>query len=95
MKSHIDQSYDQPGTLVGLAKQVGINQQKLKVSTRYLTRPFFGYVNAVRTHTVYQLLLDKKLTVNKVAERVSYKNVHQFTAALKRSHSYLPEALKG
>lgn len=96
VKSHIDQYYAQPSTLVELAKQVGINQQKLKEGFKTLfNTTVFGYVVAVRMQTAYHLLVDEQLTVNEVAERVGYKNAHHFTAAFKRSHGYLPKALKG
>lgn len=96
VKRYIDQHYDQPGSLLVLAKQVGINQQKLKVGFKALfNTTVFGYVSEVRLQTAHQLLVDEKLPVYEVAERVGYKNAHHFTAAFKRSYGYLPKDLKG
>ncbi len=95
VKNQIDAHYEQPGSLLDLARQVGINQQKLKHGFKVLfNTTVFGYVTEVRMEEAKRLLLDERLLVNEVADRIGYKHPQHFTAAFKRRYGYLPKALK-
>lgn len=94
-KAYIDQHYDEPCSIADLARYAGVNQQKLKEGFRALfATTVFGYVSDTRMVEARRLLLEEKLYVGEVADRVGYKHPHHFTAAFKRRFGLLPGALR-
>lgn len=94
-KEYIDLHYGQSCSIIGIAQQVGINQQKLKTGFRELfATTVFGYLSDIRMLEAKRLLLQEKMYVNEVADRVGYKHPHHFTAAFKRKFGFLPKDLK-
>jgi AraC-like DNA-binding protein len=95
VKHHIDLYYDQPCSITGLAKIGGINQMKLKNGFKELFHTtVFGYLSDVRMQEARRLLLDEKLYVNEVADRIGYKHAHHFATAFRNKFGILPGSLK-
>jgi len=95
VKEHIDLYYDQPCSITGLARMTGINQMKLKNGFKELFQTtVFGYLNDVRMQEAKRLLLDEKLYVNEVADRIGYKHAHHFSIAFRKKFGALPGSLK-
>lgn len=95
VKDYINLNYDQPCSITGLARMTGINQMKLKSGFKELFHTtVFGYLSHVRMQEARRLLLDEKLYVNEVADRIGYKHAHHFTAAFRKKFGILPRSLK-
>jgi AraC-like DNA-binding protein len=87
--------YDQPCTIIELARKAGINQMKLKNGFKELfNNTVFGYLSEVRMQEAKKLLLDEKLPVHEVADRIGYKHPQHFTVAFKKKFGILPGNLK-
>jgi AraC-like DNA-binding protein len=94
-KEYIDLHFDQPCSIISIAQQVGVNQQKLKTGFRELfSNTVFGYLSDIRMEEAKRLLLEEKMYVNEVADRIGYKHPHHFTAAFKRKFGFVPKDLK-
>lgn len=79
------QSFDNPPSLLGLAKQVELNDCKLKQGFQYLFgTTAFGYVQMYRMKQAQQLLGDRNLSIDTIAHRVGCASPSQFSHAFKR-----------
>jgi AraC-like DNA-binding protein len=95
IKEYITLNYHRPFTIIGLARQAGINQMKLKTGFKELfNTTVFGYLHDIRMKEAKRLLLDERLWVGEVADRIGYQHAHHFTAAFKRKFGVLPRDLK-
>jgi len=95
IKEYITLNYHQPFTIIGLARQAGINQTKLKTGFKELfNTTVFGYLHDIRMNEARRLLLDQRLLVGEVADRIGYQHAHHFTAAFKRKFGVLPRDLR-
>jgi len=95
IRNYIELHYDHPGTITDLARRVGINQMKLKNGFKELfNTTVFGYVSDVRMQEAKRLLLEEKMYIHEVADRIGYKHPHHFTAAFKKRFGVLPGNLK-
>lgn len=95
VRDYLTTCYDKPCTIIELARKVGINQMKLKNGFRELfNNTVFGYLNDVRMQESKKLLLDEKLTVHEVSDRIGYKHPQHFTVAFKKKFGILPGNLK-
>lgn len=75
---------DNPPSLLSLARQVGINQQKLKKGFRQVFgTTVFGYLHNCRMERAAQLLQDNQTTVASVAQTVGFAHRGCFAAAFK------------
>jgi AraC-like DNA-binding protein len=94
-KAYIEAHYDTACSIIDLARQAGINQMKLKSGFKALYgTTVFGYLSDLRMQKARQLLLDEKMYVNEVADRIGYKHPHHFTAAFKKKFGILPSELR-
>jgi AraC-like DNA-binding protein len=80
----LDRDYRRPPPFGDLAREIGTNQNKLKV----LFKQAFGmtmadYCLGRRVREAQQLLLEASLTIAQVAERVGYEHQSSFTAAFR------------
>jgi AraC family transcriptional regulator, transcriptional activator of the genes for pyochelin and ferripyochelin receptors len=81
----LQRNFDRPPSLLGLAKQVELNDYKLKQGFRHLFgTTVFGYVHSCRMQQAQELLIDRNLSIATVAERVGYGSPSQFSHAFKR-----------
>lgn len=95
VRDFIDQNYRQPLSITGLARLAGINQMKLKNGFKELfVTTVVGYLSDVRMQEAKRLLLDEKLYVHEVADRIGYQHAHHFTAAFRKKFGILPGALR-
>ncbi|HVU94703.1 MAG TPA: AraC family transcriptional regulator [Puia sp.] len=94
-RMYIEKNYHTPYTIIDLARIVGINQTKLKSGFKDLFGcTVFGYVKDLQMGKARQLLLDEKLFVSEVADRVGYSCPQHFAAAFKRKFGMLPSELR-
>lgn len=90
----MEQSMDNPASLVELTRQTGLNLDKLKRGFKSVFgTTVFGYLHQIRMRKAHELLLSGNYSVAEVAYTVGYKNPQHFTAAFKKHFSYLPRAL--
>lgn len=95
VRDHITLNYNQPCSITGLARMAGINQMKLKSGFKELfNTTVFGYLSDVRMQEAKRLLLDEKLYVSEVADKIGYKHPQHFTAAFRKKFGTLPRDLK-
>lgn len=95
VKEYMDQHYDEPSSITGLARMAGINQMKLKNGFKALFgSTVFGYLNDLRMQEAKRLLLDEKQYVNEVAYKLGYKHAHHFTAAFRKKFGMVPGNFK-
>ncbi|WP_436488501.1 helix-turn-helix transcriptional regulator [Chitinophaga sp. ARDCPP14] len=95
IKYYIDQHYEQPLSILELARTAGINQMKLKNGFKALfNTTVFGYISGLKMQEARRLLLEEKMYVNEVADRMGYKYPQHFTAAFRKKFGLLPKDLK-
>jgi AraC family transcriptional activator of pyochelin receptor len=84
---------DHPPSLMQLARQVGLNDFKLKLGFREIFgTTVFGYVHRHRMETARQLLSDRRMNVKEVAQAVGYANQSRFAAAFRKQFGINPKA---
>ena len=82
---------DNPPSLLSLARQVGINDCKLKQAFRQVFgTTVFGYLHNHRMERAAQLLQENQLTVTGVASAVGFANRSSFAAAFRRKFGVNP-----
>lgn len=87
---------DNPPSLLELAKQVGLNDYKLKQGFRQVFgTTAFGYLHHYRLEQARALLEAGNLTVTEVAQAVGYASVTSFSAAFKKKFGLQPRNCKG
>jgi AraC-like DNA-binding protein len=83
----------QPPSLAALARQVGLNDRKLKQGFRQLFgTTVFGYLQNYRLEQAQRLLKDADRTVAQVALQVGYTNPEAFSTAFRRKFAVSPKA---
>ncbi|MEM9917747.1 MAG: AraC family transcriptional regulator [Bacteroidota bacterium] len=91
LAEHLGNSY----TLMQLAQQFETNEYTLKKGFKEVFgTTVFNYWNTVKMNHAKRMLLDEKLTVNEVSDRIGYKNAQHFTTAFKRRFGYTPGKLR-
>jgi AraC-like DNA-binding protein len=84
--ARLDRDYRRPPAFGDLARELGINQNKLKaVFKEAFGTTMSDYCLERRVREAQQLLLEASLTIAQVAERVGYEHQSSFTAAF-RNH---------
>jgi AraC family transcriptional activator of pyochelin receptor len=84
---------DEPPSLLALARQVGLNDFKLKRGFRQVFgTTAFGYLHEQRMERARQLLEERRLNVTEVACTVGYANPSHFAGAFKRRFGVNPSA---
>lgn len=83
-RAHLDRSYRKPPNFADLAREIGTSQNKLKA----VYKEAFGLTMADycldrRMREAQQLLVEAKLTIAQVAERVGYEHQSSFAAAFR------------
>lgn len=94
--SHVlNQNLNAPPSLMALARQVGLNDYKLKLGFRQqFGTTVFGYSQAKRLQHARQLLAAQDLSIPGVAQSVGYASPTSFTAAFKRRFGLSPKAFQ-
>jgi len=95
VKDLLELYYNQPHSIMELARKAGINQMKLKNGFKELFgTTVFGHLHDTRMKEAKRLLLDEKMYVGEVAHLIGYKHPHHFTAAFRKKFGILPRELK-
>jgi AraC family transcriptional regulator, transcriptional activator of the genes for pyochelin and ferripyochelin receptors len=85
-------NYLQPPSLRELARQVGLNDFKLKYGFRKVfNTTLFGYLHHHRMTLAQEWLAEGKLNVQQVARQVGYANQSHFAAAFRRQFGMSPK----
>jgi AraC-like DNA-binding protein len=84
-----------PPSLRELARQVGLNEVKLKTGFRTLFgTSVFAYLRGKRMELARGLLVQRGLSVTEVALHVGYANPSKFAAAFRKHFGFAPSALR-
>lgn len=88
----LSQNLKSPPSLLDLARQVGLNDYKLKVGFRYLFgTTVFGYLQESRLDQALYLLADQGMKVSNVARAVGYSSRTSFVAAFRKKFGASPK----
>ncbi|PIG93369.1 AraC family transcriptional regulator [Gloeocapsopsis sp. IPPAS B-1203] len=86
---------DNPPSLVNLARQVGLNDYKLKLGFRQLFgTTAFGYLHSYRMEQARSLLECNQLSVKEIGQKVGYTNSRRFAIAFKQRFGVSPQAYR-
>lgn len=92
-KDILIQNMDNPPSLLSLARQVGLNDYKLKIGFRHVFgTTAFGYLHTYRMEQARQLLETREMNVKEVANTVGFANSRYFSAAFKRQFGINPRS---
>ncbi|MEO1792729.1 MAG: AraC family transcriptional regulator [Cyanobacteria bacterium J06629_19] len=81
-----------PPTLVALARQVSLNDYKLKVGFRQVFgTTVFGYLHRYRMEQAHRLLTEQRMNVKEVAQAVGYANQSRFASAFRKQFGLNPK----
>ncbi|MBI1242177.1 helix-turn-helix transcriptional regulator [Umezakia ovalisporum] len=85
-------NYEHPPSLLDLAQQIGINDNKLKYGFREVFgTTVFGYLRDYRLEVARKLLQEQKQNVRTVVNTIGYANQSHFAAAFKRKFGITPQ----
>ena len=85
------QQFDNPPSLLGLARQVGINDYALKQGFRQVFGDTaFGYLHSYRMEKARQLLLEGEVSVLEAARQVGLANRSYFAASFRKKYGVSP-----
>ncbi len=92
-KEILTQQAGHPPSLTALARQVGLNNRKLKQGfCQVFGTTAFGYLKDYRLQQAKELLHERDLTIATVAMMVGYKNPEAFSTAFRRQFAISPKA---
>jgi len=92
-KDILIRNWQHPPSLLNLARQVGLNDYKLKYGfRRVFGTTAFGYLWNYRMDQARQLLVDGGLSVKEVATLVGYSKQSNFAAAFRKKFGSTPKA---
>ncbi|MGP1383618.1 MAG: helix-turn-helix transcriptional regulator [Thainema sp.] len=92
-KTILTANLDHPPSLMELARQVSLNDYKLKAGFRQVFGiTVFGYLHQHRMETARQLLGEQRMNVKEVAQSVGYANQSRFAAAFRKQFGINPKA---
>ncbi|MFD1143273.1 helix-turn-helix transcriptional regulator [Larkinella insperata] len=95
IRDFLDQNYQNPPSLLTLARQFGTNDFKLKKGFKELFgTTVFGYVAQKRLTTAHHLLQATQASVQEVSELVGFSNAAHFATAFRRQFGHTPSQVK-
>ena len=87
--------FDKPWSIALLAREAGLNQMKLKSGFKILFgTTLFGYLSDIRMEEARRLLVQEKLYVGEVAEKMGYQHPHHFAKAFRKKFGVSPSELR-
>ncbi|MDZ8032221.1 AraC family transcriptional regulator [Nostoc sp. DedSLP04] len=90
-KAILNQKLQHPPSLLNLARQIGLNDFKLKRGFREIFgTTVCGYVQSLRLEQAQQLLLGTNLTIAEIASQVGYESISHFGYLFKRQFGVTP-----
>lgn len=85
MTQYIHEHYAEEVTLAELSEKIYISRNHLSIIFKNMTgETFNNYLTRVRMEKARELLMERKMLVYEVAERVGYKNVPYFSTLFKK-----------
>ncbi|BAY81680.1 transcriptional regulatory protein AraC family [Calothrix parasitica NIES-267] len=94
-KEILFKNFQNPPSLINLAKLVGLNDYKLKVGFRYcFGNTVFGCLHDYRMEEAKKLLKTKKLNINQVARCIGYASVTSFSSAFRKKFGVSPSVYR-
>ncbi|MBD0386802.1 MAG: helix-turn-helix transcriptional regulator [Nostoc sp. C3-bin3] len=92
-KEILSQNLDSPPSLLELARQVGLNDYKLKLGFRQVYgTTAFSYLHQQRMEKARQLVLEGQMNVKEVARAVGYANQSHFATAFRKQFGTNPKS---
>ncbi|WEK33554.1 MAG: AraC family transcriptional regulator [Candidatus Pseudobacter hemicellulosilyticus] len=92
----IKENLGKPLTILDLAKQVGINQTKLKEGFKEVFgNTIFGYLQQIRMNEARAYLLNTDLSILQISNLVGYQHMSNFSAAFKNIYGISPLKIRG
>jgi AraC-like DNA-binding protein len=92
----IKENLEKPLTILELAKQVGINQTKLKEGFKEVFgNTIFGYLQQIRMNEARRYLLHTDLSIQQIGNLLGYQNMSNFSAAFKKFNGISPLKIRG
>jgi AraC-like DNA-binding protein len=92
-KEILTRQFDRPPSILSLARQVGLNDFKLKQGFRQVfDTTVFGYLRNYRLEQARLLLVEGQLSVQQVARAIGYDHAGYFATAFKRKFGVNPKA---
>jgi AraC family transcriptional regulator, transcriptional activator of the genes for pyochelin and ferripyochelin receptors len=92
-KDILTHQFHDPPSILALARQVGLNDFKLKQGFRnYFGTTVFGYLREYRLEQAQLLLSDEQLSIQQVARAIGYTHAGYFAAAFKHKFGVSPKA---
>lgn len=83
--------FDNPPSLLELARQVALNDYKLKIRFRQVfNTTVFGYLYAHRMEKARKLLMSQQMTIKQIAKIVGYECLSRFGVAFKKHFGIQP-----
>lgn len=84
-----------PFTIQALAREVGMNQTKLKNGFKTIIgNTVFGYLQEIRMKQAEEYLTHSDLSIQEIAYLSGYQNASNFSAAFKTIYGYSPNQLR-
>lgn len=92
-KTILTANLNNPPSLLELARQVSLNDYKLKVGFRQVFgTTVFGYLHQHRMQKARQLLTERRMNVKEVAQAIGYINQSRFAAAFRKQFGVNPKS---
>lgn len=92
-QSILTNNLDDPPSLMELARQVSLNDYKLKIGFRQVFgTTVFGYLYQYRMDTARQLLAKQQMNVKEVARTIGYASQSRFATAFRKQFGMNPKA---
>lgn len=88
----LTEHWQNPPSLMQLARQVGLNDYKLKIGFRQVFgTTAFGYLWHYRMEQARQLLLERQLNIKEISQIVGYSKQSNFAAAFRKKFGLNPK----
>ena len=88
----IERNINSPLTISQLAKQIGINQSKLKIGFKQLYgTTVFGYLQSKRLQLAKEYLANTDISIQEISEKTGYSDLSNFSAAFKHYIGVAPQ----
>lgn len=95
LKDHLSKTFSEDHSLSELARQFGMNQNKLSTLFRQLyNMSIFDYLASLKMDHAKMLLERERMRVKDIAPLIGYKNPHHFTAAFRKKFGYTPSQVR-
>ncbi|HEU5290914.1 MAG TPA: AraC family transcriptional regulator [Cyclobacteriaceae bacterium] len=95
LKEYLGKTFLEEHTLDTLAKQFGVNTNKLMtLFKKFFGQSIFEYIQEMKMEHAHNMLRDQDILVTDVARVVGYKNPNHFSAAFKRKFGFNPSQIR-